>query len=136
LETVDPDLRPSIIQLETYLAYEKQLRNLHLQESRLHRRRTKDAAELRELQSTRKAALKQGAPEEEALPNEVGVPEHQQAAAASQSDVGFVFSSAGSSFQTPQDPSGVLIDAECTSIDSSADHAPLVTREAKTQHPR
>ena len=29
-ETEDPALRPGLIELETYLAYEKQLRNLHL----------------------------------------------------------------------------------------------------------
>jgi len=135
LETVDPDLRPSIIQLETYLAYEKQLRNLHLQESRLHRRRTKDAAELRELKSARNAAVKQGAPEEEALPNERGAPAHQHATAAgAQSDVGFVFSFANSTFQTTQDASEVLIATESTRVDSSADRAPRVTSEAKTQN--
>lgn len=50
----DPALRPGLIQLETQLAYEKQLRNLHVQESRLHRRREKDLAELRQSQSDRR----------------------------------------------------------------------------------
>jgi hypothetical protein len=50
----DTALRSSLIELQTHLAYEKQLRNLHIQESRLHRRREKDLAELRELQKQRK----------------------------------------------------------------------------------
>ncbi len=41
------------IELEAFLKYEKQLRNLQLQESRLHRRREKDMAELRTLQRER-----------------------------------------------------------------------------------
>jgi hypothetical protein len=49
----DPALRPALIQLHTALAYEKQLGNLHLQEFRLHRRREKDLAELRQVQSER-----------------------------------------------------------------------------------
>jgi hypothetical protein len=40
--------------LENLLKYEKTLKNLHLQEARLHRRFDKDLAELRELQQTRK----------------------------------------------------------------------------------
>jgi hypothetical protein len=50
----DPALRATLIDLHTHLAYEKQLRNLHLQESRLHRRREKDLAELRQAQSDRR----------------------------------------------------------------------------------
>ena len=46
--------RASMIELETYLAYEKQLRNLHLQEARLARFREKELAELRFLQQQRK----------------------------------------------------------------------------------
>jgi hypothetical protein len=49
----EPALRPSLIDLQTHLAYEKQLRNLQLQEARLHRRREKDLAELRQLQQER-----------------------------------------------------------------------------------
>ena len=47
-------LRPSLIELHTSLIYEKQLRNLQIQESRLHRRREKDLAELRQAQSERR----------------------------------------------------------------------------------
>jgi len=51
----DPALRPGLIELHTYLTYEKQLRNLHLQEMRLRRQREKDTAELRQLQQERDA---------------------------------------------------------------------------------
>ncbi|MDQ2844018.1 MAG: hypothetical protein M3Y72_23860, partial [Acidobacteriota bacterium] len=51
-----PELRTSMIELETHLKYEKQLRNLQLQESRLTRRFEKEKAELRELQKQRQAA--------------------------------------------------------------------------------
>ncbi len=50
----DPALRPGLIELETYLVYEKQLRNLHVQETRLRRQREKDTAELQHLQNGRK----------------------------------------------------------------------------------
>ncbi len=52
------ELRTSMIELETHLKYEKQLRNLQLQESRLARRFEKESAELRELQKARKASEK------------------------------------------------------------------------------
>ncbi len=54
-------LRPQMIELQTFLKYEKQLRNLQLQESRLQRRYEKDSAELRSLQKER--ARKQEAEE-------------------------------------------------------------------------
>jgi hypothetical protein len=53
-EENDPDVRRSLIELHTHLAYEKQLRNLQLQEARLVRRREKETAELRRLQKERK----------------------------------------------------------------------------------
>ncbi len=53
-EDQDPTLRPTFIDLHTHLVYEKQIRNLQLQESRLHRRREKDLAELRQAQSDRR----------------------------------------------------------------------------------
>ena len=52
-EHEDTAHRPGLIELETHLKYEKQLRNLHLQESRLRRQREKDSAELRNLQKER-----------------------------------------------------------------------------------
>lgn len=49
----DPGLRAGLIDLQVCLKYERQLRNLQLQEARLHRRREKDTAELRQLQQQR-----------------------------------------------------------------------------------
>ena len=49
----DPAVRRSLIELHTHLVYERQLRNLQLQESRLVRRREKESAELRRLQQER-----------------------------------------------------------------------------------
>ena len=51
----DPALVASKIELETYLKYEKQLKNLQLQEARLTRRYEKESAELRSLQKERRA---------------------------------------------------------------------------------
>ncbi len=55
-EDHDPEVRPQVIQLAVHLKYEKQIRNLQLQEARLVRRREKELAELRQLQQERKAA--------------------------------------------------------------------------------
>jgi hypothetical protein len=49
----EPAVRPSMIELKTFLTYEKQLRNLQLQEARLARRYEKDTAELRKIQAER-----------------------------------------------------------------------------------
>ena len=49
-------IRRSMIVLETHLAYQKELRNLHIQEARLDRKRTKALAELNELQAQRQPA--------------------------------------------------------------------------------
>jgi hypothetical protein len=46
--------RPLLIDAHTFLTYEKQIRNLQLQEARLARRREKETAELRALQQDRK----------------------------------------------------------------------------------
>ena len=51
----EESIRPALIDAHTYLAYEKQIRNLHLQEARLVRRREKETAELRRLQQERAA---------------------------------------------------------------------------------
>ncbi len=58
-ESEEPALRPSIIDLETFLAYQKPLRNLQLQEGRLRRQREKDLAELRSLQEAREEREKE-----------------------------------------------------------------------------
>ncbi len=49
-----PATGASLIELGTFLKYEKQLKNLQLQESRLQRRYEKEMAELRSLQKERK----------------------------------------------------------------------------------
>jgi hypothetical protein len=54
LDGHDPLLHASMIELQTFLTCEKQLRNLQLQEARLHRRREKDIVALRTLQEERK----------------------------------------------------------------------------------
>jgi hypothetical protein len=50
----NPDLRESLIDVHTFLTYEKQIRALQLQEARLWRRTEKQAAELRNLQKERR----------------------------------------------------------------------------------
>ncbi|MGI9070123.1 MAG: hypothetical protein ACR2JB_02040 [Bryobacteraceae bacterium] len=49
----DPALQPCLIEMHTFLHYEKQLRNLQIQEGRLRRQREKDTRELRQLQQDR-----------------------------------------------------------------------------------
>ena len=53
-EDFDPAARSARIDLETFIHYQKPLRNLQLQEGRLRRQREKDMAELRELQQERR----------------------------------------------------------------------------------
>jgi hypothetical protein len=55
----DVALRPNLIEVHTFLTYEKQLRNLQLQFARLCRQREKDTAELRQLQHERSKREKQ-----------------------------------------------------------------------------
>jgi hypothetical protein len=49
-----PARRAQLIDVDTYLKYEKSIRNLHIHEARLHRRLEKDQAELIRLQNERK----------------------------------------------------------------------------------
>jgi hypothetical protein len=49
--------RPHLIDAHTFIVYEKQIRNLQLQEARLARRREKETAELRALQEERTGHL-------------------------------------------------------------------------------
>ncbi len=53
-------LRIALIELDTHLKYERQLRNLQLQESRLTRRFEKESAELRQLQKNRTPTVREG----------------------------------------------------------------------------
>ncbi len=60
-EEADLAARPHLIDAHTFLVYEKQIRNLQIQEARLARRREKEMAELRELQQQRKEKEEQNA---------------------------------------------------------------------------
>lgn len=55
----EPALQSCLIEMHTFLHYEKQLRNLQIQEGRLRRQREKDSAELRQLQQDRRSREKQ-----------------------------------------------------------------------------
>lgn len=55
----DEGVRKQLIEAKVFLAYQRQLNNLSIQESRLRRQREKDAAALRDLQENRK---RQGRP--------------------------------------------------------------------------
>lgn len=61
-EEEDLTARPHLIDAHTFLAYEKQIRNLQIQEARLARRREKEMAELRELQQQRKEKEQENRP--------------------------------------------------------------------------
>jgi hypothetical protein len=50
---LDPRARTSMLRMHTYLVYERQFRNLHIQEMRLHRLREKLIAEIKHLQQER-----------------------------------------------------------------------------------
>ena len=88
-EEHDASTRPSLIDANTFLKYERQLRNLQLQEARLFRRYEKDKAELRELQQARRRSR-----EAEAM--ELAAAQYQAAKKASQpfhpAQFGFEFS--------------------------------------------
>jgi len=54
----DDAVRKHLIEAQVFLAYQRQLNNLSIQESRLRRQREKDAATLREIQDNRKRRAK------------------------------------------------------------------------------
>jgi len=87
-EEHDASARPSLIDAKTFIKYQRQLRNLQLQEARLFRRYEKDKAELREIQQTRRSQ------EGEAL--DQAAAQYQAAKRSSQAfhpaDFGFEFS--------------------------------------------
>jgi len=80
------ELRASMIQLQTHIRYEKQLRNLQIQEARLVRRYEKETTELRNLQKERKAREE----EEASAPAKT-----DRFTGAVSSRLGFEFSTAG-----------------------------------------
>ncbi len=57
-EHEDPAVRPALLDAKTFLAYQRQLNNLTLQENRLRRQREKDLTELKQLQAERDTARK------------------------------------------------------------------------------
>ncbi|HEX7361633.1 MAG TPA: hypothetical protein VF283_14175 [Bryobacteraceae bacterium] len=58
-ESEEPEDRLALIEAHTFLTYQKQIRNLHIQEARLQRQRANDTAELRQLQQERIQKKKQ-----------------------------------------------------------------------------
>jgi len=54
----DESVRKHLIEAQVFLAYQRQLNNLSIQETRLRRQREKDTAALRELQAKRKQQVK------------------------------------------------------------------------------
>ena len=88
--------RRSRILLQTHLTYEKQFRNLHIQEARIDRKRAKAVAELQELQAQRESDNAEPSihdlPDSEAfaLLDAGYVPPHLASALGTQN--GFVFS--------------------------------------------
>ncbi|MDQ2710834.1 MAG: hypothetical protein M3Y24_01140 [Acidobacteriota bacterium] len=106
-EEHNPDLRPAMIDLQTHLKYEKQLRNLQLQESRLQRRYEKEMAELRNLQKERRAQEQatqdaRTAPKTEPRTSASLPSEPRASASRPQETVGFEFSSAPATGQNAQ----------------------------------
>jgi hypothetical protein len=73
-----PEVRPILIEMHTHLEYEKPLRNLHIQEARLNRRREKELAELRALQQQRKAKEAEAAAQLHAAPKPSARAAHAQ----------------------------------------------------------
>jgi hypothetical protein len=58
-EQQDPAVRQALLEAKIYLAYERQLRNLGIQESRLRRQYENDAAALEQLQTLRRRERQQ-----------------------------------------------------------------------------
>jgi hypothetical protein len=93
-----PARRAQLIDVETYLKYEKSVRNLHIQEARLHRRLEKDQAELNRLQSDRKR--------EERFDAEQAMQANPQPSSSPERPNGFEFSTAKTLAMPPASASG------------------------------
>ena len=81
--------RPHLIDAHTFITYEKQIRNLQLQEARLARRREKEIAELRRLQA-------------EGVQSKAGTGEHSAPFAESDACPRFAAPRNGFVFSTPE----------------------------------
>ena len=96
-----PDLEPSaraqMIEVETFLKYERSIRNLNMQEARLQRRLSKDALELQRLQGERRELEAAAA---------ASLPGHKQNTAEPprHSEIGFEFSNC----ETPSETTFLL----------------------------
>ena len=86
-QNVDPAEAAALIEVQTFLTYQKQLSNLSIQESRLRRQYEKDWAELKDLQERRLQAERAAA--RKAQPAKVRPEENQL------EENGFEFSTAG-----------------------------------------
>ena len=84
------EMQAGFIQMHTFLHYEKQLRNLQIQEARLRRNREKDTAELRRLQQERVDAA---ALQTTKVPNRAARVTEPLIPASTASPIGFDFSS-------------------------------------------
>ena len=84
----DESVRSNMIELETFFKYEKQLRNLQLQEARLARRYEIELAELRELQKERASREEQSA--------QAAAATSRKPLTSTASDLGFEFSTGSS----------------------------------------
>jgi hypothetical protein len=85
----EPEMRRAMIELQTYTAYEKQLRNLQIQEARLHRRYIKDIDALVALQKQRQEKPSNQAEEIEDWPDLSAL---QRNPATNPAPIGFEFS--------------------------------------------
>ncbi len=93
----DPAVQANLIEMHTYLVYEKQLRNLQIQEGRLRRQREKDMVELHQLQSERTKQSVQHSPASEASRLRAG-------SVSAPSSAEFEFSTANIASSVPSEP--------------------------------
>jgi hypothetical protein len=126
----DPAVRRGLIDLQTHLVYEKQLRNLQLQEARLVRRREKETAELRRLQKERAAQVEdsertgRGAPGPQARVVPV---------ARGPEEVGFEFSNPDRNAETAQDSMPFAVSEPCPALamEHAMEHSSDTTASAR-----
>jgi hypothetical protein len=84
--------RRSRVLLQTHLTYEKQFRNLHIQEARIDHKRAKAVAELQGLQAERKSDAVEGTEAEQAVPPAMIAHAVASAMSSATQQDGFVFS--------------------------------------------
>jgi hypothetical protein len=118
----DPSLRAGMIELQTHLKYEKQLRNLQLQESRLHRRYTAEVKELRELQRERSERDK--AAREDRLhadrPRPAQLSDAARSSTAAPAGTGFEFSTPSAQPNSAPATNAASAQLTCTELENAA----------------